>query len=93
LRDQHGPEFSGTRLADICAPLNPKVRHTMNEDRIKGRWKQLSGKLKAKWGKLTDDDLQVVEGDSEYLVGRIQERYGIAREEAERQLKDFDSTL
>ncbi|MFT0169945.1 CsbD family protein [Paraburkholderia mimosarum] len=65
----------------------------MNEDRIKGQWKQLSGKLKAKWGKLTDDDLAVAEGDSEYLVGRIQERYGIARDEAERQLKDFDSML
>ncbi|MFX1677395.1 CsbD family protein [Paraburkholderia sp. A2WS-5] len=65
----------------------------MNEDRIKGQWKQLSGKLKAKWGKLTDDDLQVASGNSEYLVGRIQERYGIARDEAERQLKDFNSTL
>jgi uncharacterized protein YjbJ (UPF0337 family) len=65
----------------------------MNEDRIKGQWKQLSGKLKAKWGKLTDDDLAVADGDSEYLVGRIQERYGIARDEAERQLRDFDSTL
>jgi uncharacterized protein YjbJ (UPF0337 family) len=65
----------------------------MNEDRIKGQWKQLAGKLKAKWGDLTDDDLAVADGDSEYLVGRIQERYGIARDEAERQLKDFNSTL
>lgn len=65
----------------------------MNEDRIKGQWKQLSGKLKAQWGKLTDDDLAVVEGDREYLIGRIQERYGIARDEAERQLRDFDATL
>ena len=65
----------------------------MNEDRIKGQWKQLAGKLKAKCGDLTDDDLAVADGDSEYLVGRIQERYGIARDEAERQLKDFNSTL
>ncbi|NLP60166.1 CsbD family protein [Paraburkholderia sacchari] len=65
----------------------------MNEDRIKGQWKQLTGKLKARWGKLTDDDLAVAEGDSKYLVGRIQERYGIARDDAERQLKDFDSRL
>jgi uncharacterized protein YjbJ (UPF0337 family) len=65
----------------------------MNEDKIKGQWKQLAGKLKAKWGKLTDDDLAVAEGDSEYLVGRIQERYGIARDEAKRQLKDFDGSL
>jgi uncharacterized protein YjbJ (UPF0337 family) len=75
--------FSSSRLRE----------QTMNEDRIKGQWKQLSGKLKAQWGKLTDDDLAVADGDSEYLVGRIQERYGIARDEAERQLRDFDSTL
>ncbi|MBI0328156.1 CsbD family protein [Burkholderia plantarii] len=65
----------------------------MNEDRIKGQWKQLAGKLKAKWGKLTDDDLAVLDGNREYLAGRIQERYGIARDEAEKQLNDFDRTL
>ncbi|BBA40041.1 CsbD family protein [Burkholderia seminalis] len=65
----------------------------MNEDKIKGQWKQLSGKLKAKWGKLTDDDLKVADGNREYLAGKIQERYGIARDEAEKQLKDFDREL
>ena len=65
----------------------------MNEDKIKGQWKQLTGKLKSKWGKLTDDDLAVVEGNREYLAGKIQERYGIARDEAKRQLKDFDKSL
>lgn len=65
----------------------------MNEDRIKGQWKQLAGKLKAKWGKLTDDDLRVAEGNSEYLAGRIQERYGVAKDEAVKQVKDFDRTL
>jgi uncharacterized protein YjbJ (UPF0337 family) len=65
----------------------------MNEDKIKGQWKQLTGKLKAKWGKLTNDDLAAVEGNREYLAGKIQERYGIARDEAERQLKDFDKSL
>ncbi|WP_110418875.1 CsbD family protein [Burkholderia vietnamiensis] len=65
----------------------------MNEDKIKGQWKQLTGKVKAKWGKLTDDDLAVAEGNRDYLVGKIQGRYGIARDEAERQLKDFDSGL
>jgi uncharacterized protein YjbJ (UPF0337 family) len=65
----------------------------MNEDRIKGNWKQLAGKLKAKWGKLTDDDLTVAEGNSEYLAGKIQERYGVARDEAEKQVKEFDRTL
>ncbi|MEO7062512.1 MAG: CsbD family protein [Dokdonella sp.] len=65
----------------------------MNDDKIKGQWKQLAGKLKAKWGKLTDDDLKVAEGNSEYLAGKIQERYGVARDEAHKQIKEFDSTL
>ena len=65
----------------------------MNEDRIKGNWKQLAGKLKAKWGKLTDDDLRVAEGNSEYLAGKIQERYGLAKDDAVKQVKEFDCTL
>ena len=65
----------------------------MNDDKVKGQWKQLAGKLKAKWGKLADDDLKVAEGNSEYLAGKIQERYGVARNEAHKQVKDFHHTL
>jgi uncharacterized protein YjbJ (UPF0337 family) len=65
----------------------------MNEDKIKGQWKQLAGKLKTKWGRLTDDDLKISEGSSEYLAGKIQERYGIARDEAHKQVKEFDNSL
>ena len=65
----------------------------MNEDRIAGQWKQLAGKIKEKWGKLTDDDLTRAEGTSEYLAGRIQERYGIARDVAEKQVKEFQKSL
>lgn len=65
----------------------------MNEDKIQGQWKQLSGKLKAKWGKLTDDDLAVADGNREYLIGKLQERYGIARDIVEKQLKEFDREL
>lgn len=65
----------------------------MNEDRIKGKWKQLTGTMKEKWGKLTDDDLQVAEGNVEYLAGRVQERYGLARDEAERQVREFERNL
>lgn len=61
----------------------------MNEDTIQGNWKQMAGKLKAKWGNLTDDDLKVAEGNSEYLAGKIQERYGVAKDEAHRQVKAF----
>jgi len=65
----------------------------MNEDKIKGQWKQLAGKLKAKWGKLTDDDVKQAEGTSEYLAGCIQQRYGIARDEAKKQIHEFEKTL
>jgi len=61
----------------------------MNEDTIKG----LAGKMKTKWGKLTDDDLTVAEGNSEYLAGKVQERYGVARDEADRQVRDFRRDL
>lgn len=65
----------------------------MNEDKIKGKWKQLSGTLQTQWGKLTDDDVKVAEGNSEYLEGKLQERYGIARDEAKKQIRDFADKL
>lgn len=61
----------------------------MNEDTVKGKWKQLSGKLKEKWGKLTDDDLKRAEGNKDYLVGKLQEHYGLAKDKAEQHLKDL----
>jgi len=65
----------------------------MNSDVIKGKWKQLSGTLKEKWGKLTDDDLQVADGHAEYLVGKLQERYGWSRDRAEQEVRDFSDRL
>ena len=62
----------------------------MNTDQIKGGWKQLVGKAKEKWGQLTDNDWQIVEEKRDQLVGKVQERYGIGREEAERQVEDFE---
>jgi uncharacterized protein YjbJ (UPF0337 family) len=61
----------------------------MNEDRIQGNWKQFKGKVKEQWGKLTDDDLDVIDGRREQLLGKIQERHGITRDEAEKQVKDW----
>jgi uncharacterized protein YjbJ (UPF0337 family) len=61
----------------------------MNWDQLEGKWKQYSGKVKEKWGKLTDDDLTVIHGRREQLVGKIQERYGIVKEEAEKQVDEF----
>ena len=65
----------------------------MNWDRVEGNWKQLKGKAKERWGKLTDDDLDVVAGRHDQLSGKLQECYGIAKDEAERQLRDFAQTV
>jgi uncharacterized protein YjbJ (UPF0337 family) len=61
----------------------------MNWDQIEGKWKQASGKVREKWGKLTDDDLTVINGRRDQLVGKIQERYGLAKEAAEKQVDEF----
>lgn len=61
----------------------------MNWDRIEGNWKQFKGSVKEQWGKLTDDDLDVAEGKRDKLAGKLQERYGIAKDEAERQIDDY----
>jgi uncharacterized protein YjbJ (UPF0337 family) len=61
----------------------------MNWDRVEGNWKQFAGKAREKWGKLTDSDWQTIGGKKDQLVGRIQERYGIAKDEASRQADDW----
>ncbi len=65
----------------------------MNSDTIAGNWKQLTGKVKEKWGKLTDDDMTVIEGKREQLVGRVQERYGIAKDKAEAEVNEWERSL
>ena len=61
----------------------------MNSDQLQGKWKQMKGSVKERWGKLTDDDVDVINGQNEKLVGKIQEKYGIAKEEAQRQVEDW----
>ena len=61
----------------------------MNRDIIEGNWKQAKGKVKEQWGKLTDDDMLEIEGNQEQLVGRVQHRYGVQKEEAEKQVREF----
>ncbi len=58
----------------------------MNWDRIEGNWKQMKGKAREKWGRLTDSDFEQIAGKRDQLVGRIQERYGLAKEQAEEQV-------
>jgi uncharacterized protein YjbJ (UPF0337 family) len=65
----------------------------MNKDIISGKWTQLKGKAQAQWGNLTDDDLKVAEGNAEYLTGRLQERYGWARDRAEKEVQDFEASV
>jgi uncharacterized protein YjbJ (UPF0337 family) len=63
----------------------------MNEEQACGNWMIFKGKIKEQWGKLTDDDLTVLEGNRDQLAGNIEKRYGIAKEEAERQVREFRS--
>lgn len=63
----------------------------MNADIFKGQWKELKGEIKSKWGKLTDDDLTQVEGESEKFIGMLQKRYGYSRAEAEKEYDEFIS--
>lgn len=64
----------------------------MTDDLISGKWKQLKGKLRAQWGKLTDDDLDSARGNVQILAGKIQEYYGITRTEAERRLRELEDS-
>lgn len=60
----------------------------MNWDRVEGNWKQFKGQVKEKWGKLTDDDLDVINGRRDQLEGKLQERYGYAKDQAKQELDD-----
>jgi uncharacterized protein YjbJ (UPF0337 family) len=64
----------------------------MNADQLQGKWKEIKGVVRERWGRLTDDDLDVIAGQQEQLIGRIQNRYGIAREEAQKQVDEWMRT-
>jgi uncharacterized protein YjbJ (UPF0337 family) len=63
----------------------------MNSDQFEGKWKQLKGSVKQRWGKLTDDDITMLSGKKDQLVGKLQERYGITREQAEKEADEWAS--
>jgi uncharacterized protein YjbJ (UPF0337 family) len=63
----------------------------MNEDQLKGEWTQLKGRIRERWGKLTDDDLDVIAGKRDQLVGILQKRYGAVKEDLEKEVKEFNS--
>jgi uncharacterized protein YjbJ (UPF0337 family) len=64
----------------------------MNWDQIKGQWHQFKGSVRAKWGELTDDEIEELSGNREKMVGKIQEKYGIAKEEAEKQVDEWSKS-
>jgi uncharacterized protein YjbJ (UPF0337 family) len=68
-------------------------RHAMNWDQIAGNWKEFKGKVRAKWGKLTDDDLKTIGGKKDQLAGILQQKYGYAKEQAEKELDTFTASL
>ncbi len=65
----------------------------MNWDELQGKWKQFAGQLRSKWAKLTDDDWSLIGSKKDQLVGKLQERYGQHKEQAEREVDDFISGL
>jgi uncharacterized protein YjbJ (UPF0337 family) len=65
----------------------------MNWDRIEGNWQQAKGKVKQRWGKLTDDQLAVINGQRDILAGKLQEAYGLSKDEVDRQIRDWESSL
>jgi uncharacterized protein YjbJ (UPF0337 family) len=65
----------------------------MNKDRMEGNWEQFKGKMKQSWGKMGDDDFALIQkGKRQEFLGKVQERQGIAKEEAEKQLKEFEAS-
>lgn len=65
----------------------------MDLDRIEGNWEQIKGRIKQEWGQLTDDELDEAKGHRDYLIGKVQERYGIAKDEARKQVEEFERKL
>ena len=85
----------GTAIGNLrSAPTSDHLKEIkMNWDRIEGNWKQFKGNAKQQWGKLTDDQLDVIAGKREILSGKIQEAYGITKEETEKQLDDWQKRI
>jgi uncharacterized protein YjbJ (UPF0337 family) len=81
---------AGPLIAQGSSSTHLRKEIKMNWDMIEGNWKQYKGKVKEQWGKLTDDHLDTIAGKRDQLIGKIQETYGINRDEAESQIRDFE---
>jgi uncharacterized protein YjbJ (UPF0337 family) len=90
----HHADAAEIRAAKIqCSFPFSQSGEAMNWDRIEGNWKQLQGKLREQWGRLTDDEFVEIAGKRDKLAGRLQNSYGIAKDEAEKQIKDFEDQV
>jgi uncharacterized protein YjbJ (UPF0337 family) len=87
----NGSDFLRGRRCSLCGDLLREA--SVNWDQFDGKWKQVKGRLREKWGRLTDNDIHFIAGQREQLIGRLQERYGIAREEAEKRAEEFVTSL
>jgi uncharacterized protein YjbJ (UPF0337 family) len=91
-----GPEYLGPeRLNCATVEMSSQLKRemTMDWNRVEGNWKQFKGAAREKWGKLTDDDLNVIEGRREQLEGKLQQRYGFAKDQIHRGEDDWFKTL
>jgi uncharacterized protein YjbJ (UPF0337 family) len=74
-------------------PVDPSQEDVMNWDQVEGQWKQFTGQMKSKWAKLTDDDWKLIGGKKDQLLGKLQERYGYQKDQAEKEVDDYIRTL
>src|SRR5277367_4902485 len=90
VENNHEPAVPAANAAVTALQVR---RRQMNSDQLKGMWRQLKGSVKERWGKLTDDDLDVIDGKHDQLIGKVQEKYGVAREVAQKQVEDWNAGL
>jgi uncharacterized protein YjbJ (UPF0337 family) len=78
---------------ELPHPFPNQKEIVMNEDTLEGKWRRLKGDVRAKWGKFTDDELEELHGDTEKLIGKLQEKYGMARDKAREELKKLEDKI
>jgi uncharacterized protein YjbJ (UPF0337 family) len=82
-------DFGGTLFAFAGCSCSTRETNKMDWNRVEGNWKEMKGKVKEQWGKLTDDDLDVIAGQQDQLEGRLQQRYGYAKDQAKKEVNDW----
>ena len=89
-KDQNNKDQNKETSMNANMNKDPKKENVMNKDQLIGNWEQFKGTVRKQWGKLTDDQVAQIKGDRQVLAGKIQEAYGVAKEEAETQIKKWE---